>query len=103
MNIQFPYFTLSQLGRTQKALGRALDRLSSGKRINSALDDASGLARATGLDSQMRGLTQGVRNINDAQAFLQVADGAMATQVSIAQRMRELAIQAANGTVSAKD
>lgn len=91
------------LSRTQGALARSLQRLASGSRINSARDDASGLARANGLDAQVRGLTRTVKNINDSMAMLQTADGAVSTQVEILQRIRELAVQAANGIYSTKD
>jgi flagellin len=91
------------LGRTSKGLNRALERLSSGFRINSAKDDAAGLAISEGLTSQVRGLRQAVRNANDGIGFLATAEGALAEGTSIAQRIRELGIQAANGTLSGAD
>lgn len=87
-----------RLNETTQAFARALERLASGKRINRAGDDASGLAISEGLNAQIRGLNQGVRNINNAQGILNTADGALQTQIEIVQRMKELALQAANGT-----
>jgi flagellin len=88
-----------RLNETTRAFARSLQRLSSGKRINRAGDDASGLAISEGLNSQFRGLTRVVRNINDARGFLATAEGAMAEQVNILQRIREIALQAANGAI----
>jgi flagellin-like hook-associated protein FlgL len=76
-----------------------MQRLSSGSRINTGRDDPAGLAMATGLESQRRGLLQAVRNLNDSRGFLETADGAMAEQTNMIQRMRELAVQASNGTL----
>jgi len=92
-----------QLSQTSRAFNRALTRLASGNRINSARDDAAGLAIATGLEAQRRGMLQAVRNINDARGFLATADGALETQTQLVQRMRELSMQSANGTYSDKD
>lgn len=75
---------------------RSLDRLSSGFRINRAADDAAGLAISEGLRSQVGGMTQALRNTQDAVNVLQTADGALAQTTSILQRMRDLAVQAAN-------
>jgi flagellin len=91
------------LSNTTKALSRAMERLASGKRINSARDDAAGLAISEGLNSQVRGLARASQNMNEAQGFLQTADGAMAEQMNLVQRMRELAMQSANGTLSKSD
>lgn len=91
------------LGKTAKGLKTSLERLSSGYRINSARDDAAGLAISEGLTSQVRGLRQAIRNANDGIGFLATAEGALAEDTNIAQRIRELAIQAANGTLSAAD
>ncbi len=91
------------LANTTRALSRALERLSTGRRINSARDDASGLARATGLDSQTRSLSRAIKNANEAQAFLSTADGILASQLDLVHRMRELALQAANGTLALGD
>lgn len=86
----------AQLARTGKAIARALERLSSGKRINSARDDAAGLAIANRLDASVRGLTQGIANTNQAMGYLQTADGTLDTLTDIVQRMRELAVQSSN-------
>jgi flagellin len=86
-----------------KMLGTAMERLSSGKRINSAKDDAAGLAIATTMTSQIRGMTQGIRNANDGIALAQTADGAFNEVTNMLQRVRELAIQSKSGTYSASD
>lgn len=85
------------------ALGTAMERLSSGKRINAAKDDAAGLAIATRMDAKVRGLNQAVRNANDGISLTQTAEGAMGEISNILVRMRELAVQAANGTITADD
>lgn len=84
-------------------LGTAMERLSSGKRINSAKDDAAGLAIATRMDAKVRGLNQAVRNANDGISLAQTAEGAMGEISNILVRMRELAVQSANGTATATD
>ncbi len=94
---------IRMLGATSKALSRALERLATGRRINRAGDDAAGLAVGTGIDSQRRGMLQVIRNLNDSKGFLNVADGALAEQMSLVQRMRELAMQASNGTLGLRD
>ena len=81
----------------------AMERLASGKRINSARDDAAGLAVASRLESQVKGVTQGIRNLSDATSVLQVAEGGMASIETNLQRIRELAVQAANGSYSDED
>lgn len=81
----------------------AMERLSSGKRINSAADDAAGSAIVTRMDSLIRAHEMGKRNIQDGISMIQTADGALSTQRDMLQRMRELAIQAANGTNSASE
>ena len=81
----------------------AMERLASGKRINSAKDDAAGLAIASRLESQVKGVTQGIRNLSDATSVLQVAEGGMASIETNLQRIRELAVQAANGSYSDAD
>jgi flagellin len=91
------------LSSTTRSLSRALERLSSGSRINRAGDDAAGLAISEGLQSQVRGLRVAVRNTNDATGFLNTAEGALGEITNITQRIRELAIQAANGTLSVSD
>jgi flagellin len=80
-----------------------MQRLATGTRINSAADDAAGLAVASKLSSQITGLGQAVRNGNDAIAVLQTADGAMIEVGNMLQRMRELAVQGGNGTLSSTD
>ena len=87
----------------QESLGQAMDRLSSGKRINSAKDDAAGLAIATRMDAQVRGLTQATRNANDGISLAQTAEGAMGEVSNILVRMRELSVEAANGTAATSD
>ena len=86
-----------------KMLGTAMERLSSGKRINTAKDDAAGLAIATTMTSQVRGMTQAIRNANDGIALAQTADGALNEVTNMLQRIRELAIQSKSGTYSATD
>jgi flagellin len=86
-----------------KMQGQAMERLSSGKRINSAKDDAAGLAIATRMDAKVRGLNQAVRNANDGISLAQTAEGAMGEVSNILVRMRELSVQAANGTAAASD
>ena len=85
------------------ALGTAMERLSTGKRINSAKDDAAGLAVATRMDAKVRGLNQAIRNANDGISLTQTAEGAMSEISNILVRMRELAVQSANGTITDDD
>ena len=82
---------------------QAMERLSSGKRINSAKDDAAGLAIATRMDASARGLTQAIRNANDGISLAQTADSAAGSISDILVRMRELAMQASTGTLSDDD
>lgn len=91
------------LDRSQGALQTSLQRLSSGLRINSAKDDAAGLAIVDRMTSQIRGLNQAVRNANDGISVAQTAEGALQESSNIMQRMRELAIQSANDSNSAND
>lgn len=91
------------LNRSQTDVTTSLQRLSSGLRINSAKDDAAGLAIANRFTSQIRGLTQASRNANDGISLAQTAEGALAESTNIMQRVRELAIQSANSTNSAQD
>lgn len=91
------------LNRSQDMLQTALERLSSGLRINSAADDAAGLAIATRFTAQIRGLNQAVRNANDGISLAQTAEGALAQSTDLLQRIRELSVQAANATNSAAD
>ena len=92
-----------QLNKSQNVQNEAMSRLSSGLRINSAKDDAAGLAIATGMESQIRGINQAVRNANDGISMSQTAEGAMDEMTNILQRMRELSIQAANDTNSSSN
>ncbi|MFN3620187.1 flagellin [Sphingorhabdus sp.] len=85
------------------ALGSAMERLSTGKRINAAKDDAAGLAVATRMDAKIRGLSQAIRNANDGISLTQTAEGAMGEISNILVRMRELAVQSSNGTISDDD
>ncbi|WP_018648907.1 flagellin [Thioalkalivibrio sp. ALJ5] len=91
------------LGNSQGALAQSLERLSSGLRINSAKDDAAGLAISERFSTQIRGLNQAVRNSNDGISFAQTAEGALGTVGDALQRARELAVQAANDSNSASD
>ena len=81
-----------------KMLGQAMERLSTGKRINSAKDDAAGLAIANSMTAQIRGMNQGIRNANDGISLAQTADGALNEVTNMIQRVRELATQSASGT-----
>ena len=91
------------LNSSQEALQVSLQRLSSGMRINSAKDDAAGLAISERFTSQIRGLNQAVRNANDGISLSQTAEGALAEAGNILQRVRELSVQSANATNSASD
>ncbi len=91
------------LNTTQGSLQTSLERLSSGLRINSASDDAAGLAIAERFTSQIRGLNQAIRNSNDGISFSQTAEGALSTATDALQRVRELAVQSANDTNSSTD
>ena len=86
-----------------KMLGTAMERLSTGKRINSAKDDAAGLAIATTMTSQVRGMNQGIRNANDGISMAQTAEGALGEITNMLQRIRELSVQAASETYSGAD
>ena len=92
-----------QLNKSQMTQNQAMERLSSGLRINSAKDDAAGLAISTGMESQIRGLNQAVRNANDGISMAQTAEGSMSEMTNILQRMRELSVQAANDTNSSSN
>ena len=91
------------LVKTQGMLDRSLQRLSSGLRINSAKDDAAGLAISDRMTVQVRGLNQAVRNANDGISLAQTAEGALQESTNILQRMRELGVQAANDTNTGVD
>jgi len=91
------------LGASQSELAKSMQRLSSGLRINSAKDDAAGLAISDRMTSQIRGLNQAVRNSNDGISLAQTAEGALQESTNILQRMRELAVQSANDTNTSSD
>lgn len=91
------------LNMSQKSMATSLERLSSGLRINRAADDAAGLAIAERFTSQIRGLGQAIRNANDGISLAQTGEGAMAEINSAFQRMRELAVQSANGIYNSSD
>ena len=97
VNAMFAQNTLTANSRAQST---AMQQLSTGTRVNSAKDDAAGLAIGQNMTSQVRGLNQAVKNANDGISMLQTADGAMATQSDMLQRMRELAVQSSSGTFS---
>jgi len=86
-----------------QALSNSIERLSTGKRINSAKDDAAGLAIASSFTAQIRGQSQAIRNANDGIALAQTADGALGEVTNILQRVRELAVQSASGTYATAD
>mgnify|MGYP003857248059 CR=1 FL=1 len=90
--------TSNALAKNERAMGQTMERLSTGQRINSAADDAAGLAISSKMTSQIRGLDQAVRNGNDAISMIQTADGAMLEVTNMLQRMRELTVQAASNT-----
>ncbi len=92
-----------QLNKSQEALNVSLQRLSSGLRINSAKDDAAGLAISSRFTAQINGLNQAARNANDGISLAQTAEGALGEVQNNLQRVRELAIQSANSTNSASD
>src|SRR5919201_1710500 len=80
-----------------------MQRLSSGLRVNSAKDDAAGLAIAERMNTQVRGMNVAIRNANDGISLAQTAEGALATITDALQRMRELAVQSANGSNGTRD
>ena len=95
--------TANALTKNERAMSQAMERLSTGQRINSAGDDAAGLAISSRMTSQVNGLNMAVRNANDAISMVQTEDGAMIEVTSMLQRMRELAVQAISGTLSSTD
>lgn len=95
--------TQNNLNKSQSSLGTAIERLSSGLRINSAKDDAAGQAIANRMTSQIKGMTQAARNANDGISMAQTAEGSLNEINSNLQRIRELTVQAKNGTNSATD
>jgi flagellin len=88
------------LTKNSRAMSNAMEQLSTGSRINGADDDAAGLAISNSMTSQVRGLNQAVRNLNDGVNLLQTAEGALGETTNMLQRMRELAVQSASGTYS---
>jgi len=95
--------TTNALSRNDRDMAATMERLSTGKSINSAKDDAAGLAVSSRMTAQIRGLDQAVQNANDAISMIQTADGASIEIGNMMQRMRELAVQASNGTVTSTD
>ena len=93
----------SALMRNERSLSTAMEQLSTGKKINSAADNASGLAISTRMTAQIRGLDQAVRNANDAISMVSTAEGALDEITAMLQRMRELGVQAGTGTTSTQD
>jgi flagellin len=88
---------------SNSALETSYERLSTGKRINSASDDAAGLAIGKDLESRVSGLNQAIRNVNDGISMVQIAEGALDEVTTILQRMRDLSVQAANGSLSSTE
>lgn len=95
--------TAKALLRVESTMTKSMQRLSTGRRINTASDDAAGLAIVNRMTSQIRGLEQAGRNVNNAISMVQLADGAASQIEALYQRMRELAIQAADGSNSDTD
>nr|WP_320049404.1 flagellin [uncultured Desulfuromonas sp.] len=91
------------LVQAQQNLNKSMERISSGLRINSAQDDAAGLAISDRFNSQVRGINQAIRNANDGYSLVQTADGALGESTTILQRMRELAVQSSNGIYNDAD
>jgi len=91
------------LGKSQASLAKSMQRLSSGLRINSAKDDAAGLAITDRMTAQIRGMNQAARNANDGISLAQTAEGALGEVTNILQRMRELSVQSANASNSSAD
>jgi len=88
------------LSNTQNALSKSMERLSSGLRINSAADDAAGLAISVGMNATVRSMNQAIRNANDGVSLAQTAEGTLTETTNILTRMRELAMQSATGTIN---
>ena len=95
--------TTNALARNDRDMAATMERLSTGKSINSAKDDAAGLAVSSRMTAQIRGVEQAVQNAGDAISMIQTADGASIEIGNMMQRMRELAVQASNGTVTSTD
>lgn len=85
------------------SLEQSFERLSSGKRVNSAVDDAAGLAIGKDLESRVSGLNQAIRNVNDGISMVQITEGALDEVTTVLQRMRDLAVQASNGSLSSTE
>jgi len=92
-----------QMGIASERVSKSLERLSSGLRINRAADDAAGLTIAENLRAQVVGLSRSIANAQDGISLMQTAEGALAENNNILQRMRELSVQAANGTLTSRD
>ncbi len=95
--------TQNAMAKNDRAMQTAMERLSTGKSVNSAQDDAAGIAVSSRMTSQIKGLDQAVQNAGDAISMIQTADGASIELGNMMQRMRELAVQATNGTVTTTD
>ena len=93
----------NSMTRNERSMSSTMERLSTGLRINSAKDDAAGLAISSKMTSQVRGLNQAVRNANDAISMIQVAEGAMGEMTNMMQRMRELAVQSISDSNTSTD
>ncbi|MFL2518474.1 MAG: hypothetical protein ACJ0Q8_06340 [Candidatus Azotimanducaceae bacterium] len=91
------------LAKADDMLTQSMERLSTGKRINSAADDAAGLSVASRLTAQVNGLNQAIKNANSGTAMIQTIDGALGEVTDMLQRMRELSLQASNATISDSD
>ena len=102
-NVASATIAQNALMKNERDMNTAMERLSTGSRINGAKDDAAGLAISSRMTSQIRGLDMGIRNANDAISMLQTADGAMIEVTNMLQRMRELALQSSNGTTTEAD
>lgn len=100
LNSTMPIFAMTQLNSAQNKASISMQRLSSGLRINSATDDAAGLAITSGMTSQIRGYNQSIRNANDGISLLQTAEGTLGEATNVLQRIRELTVQAGNDTNS---
>ena len=95
--------TANAMTQNQRAMNQTMERLSTGSRVNSAADDAAGLAIVAKMDAQVRGTNMAIKNANDAISMIQTADGAAIEIDSMLQRMREIAIQSQNSTNTADD
>ena len=91
------------IAESREEMESAMERLSTGKRINSAADDAAGLAMVERMNSQIRGLTMATKNANDGIALIRTVENALVEVSGMLQRMRELSVQSANATVSATE